>query len=76
MLQTPETLRGDSPNQIKFTVNRLPRNSTQMPEMTVGFRNGQELRFEVGKKRIKLNDAVDEVARIGRVIAREAALKE
>jgi hypothetical protein len=43
--------------------------------MTVGFRNGKELKLEVGRLNMSVHDAVEEVARIGRVIAREDALK-
>jgi hypothetical protein len=56
-------------------VNHLPRGSKELPEMTVGFRGGKELRLEVGKLGLSVNDVVEEVSRVGRVVGREESLK-
>lgn len=69
------TASPSSAAHIQIKIERLPRDSPKLPEMTVGFKNGQELRLEVGKNRTSINDAVEEVSRIGRVIAREESLK-
>ena len=46
-----------------------------MPEMTVGFKGGKEMTLEVGKRNMKIGDAIEEVARVGRVIERDQTLK-
>lgn len=33
------------------------------------------MKFEVGKRKLKIGDVVEEVARVGRVIEREQSLK-
>lgn len=43
--------------------------------MTVGFKGGKELLLEVGKRGLKIGDVVDEVARVARILEREASLK-
>lgn len=75
MLQTPSTVPGSSPTHIKVTVKHLPRDTKQLPELTVGFKNGNELRLEVGKKKMSVTDVLEEVGRVGRVIEREESLK-
>ncbi|PGH23876.1 hypothetical protein AJ80_02125 [Polytolypa hystricis UAMH7299] len=75
LLQTPNTVSPISPTHIKISVQHLPRNSPQLPEMTVGFRGGKELKLEVGKLKMSVQDVVEEVGRIGRVIEREESLK-
>lgn len=75
LLRTPTTTPGSSPNYIDIKVTQLPRASTQHPEMTVGFKDGREMTFDVGKRKLKIGDVVEEVARVGRVIEREQSLK-
>lgn len=74
LLRNPSTTPASSPTHIDIKVTQLPRNSTQSPEMTVGFRGGKELKLEVGKRQMKIGDVVEEVARVGRVVEREASL--
>ncbi|KAJ5725808.1 uncharacterized protein N7483_007165 [Penicillium malachiteum] len=74
LLRTPNTVAG-SPTHIDIKVNQLPRNSTQEPVMTVGFKGGKEIVLEVGKRGMKIGDVVEEVSRVGRALAREASLK-
>ena len=75
LLQTPMTASPSSAAHIQIKIERLARDSPKLPEMTVGFKNGQELRLEIGKNKICINDALEEVSRIGRGIAREESLK-
>ncbi|EAS28879.1 uncharacterized protein CIMG_07625 [Coccidioides immitis RS] len=75
LLQTPTTTPASSASHIKISVTRLPRNSPQLPEMTIGFRNGKELKFEVGKNKMAIGDILEELGRVGRVIEREESLK-
>ncbi|KAJ6031182.1 hypothetical protein N7540_001914 [Penicillium herquei] len=74
LLRTPNTVAG-SPTHIDIKVTQLPRNSTQEPVMTVGFKGGKEIVLEVGKRGMKIGDVVEEVSRVGRALAREASLK-
>ena len=74
ILRTPATTPANSPTHIDIKVTRLPRNSTQPAEMTVGFRGGKELRLEVEKKGMKIGDVVEEVERVARAIQREESL--
>ncbi|KAJ5820188.1 Ribosomal protein L53 mitochondrial [Penicillium riverlandense] len=73
-LRTPNTIAG-SPTHIDIKITRLPRTSTEPPVMTVGFKGGKELVLEVGKRGLKIGDVVEEVARVGRALEREASLK-
>ncbi|PLN82317.1 39S ribosomal protein L53/MRP-L53-domain-containing protein [Aspergillus taichungensis] len=75
LLRTPSTTPLSSPTHIDIKVKQLPRHSTQQPEVTVGFKGGKEVKFEVGKEQIKIADMVNEIARIGRIIEREDTLK-
>ncbi|OJJ48582.1 hypothetical protein ASPZODRAFT_1629773 [Penicilliopsis zonata CBS 506.65] len=75
LIRTPLTVPAASEVHIDVQVTQLPRHSTQLPEMTIGFKGGKELKLEVGKRQMKIGDVVEEVARIGRVIEREQALK-
>lgn len=43
--------------------------------MTVGFKGGKELRLEVGRLGLGVKDVVEEVGRVGRVLAKEESLK-
>jgi len=43
--------------------------------MTIGFKGGKEIKLEVGKREMKIDDIIDEVARVGRVVERELSLK-
>ncbi|KAJ5917797.1 hypothetical protein N7454_010172 [Penicillium verhagenii] len=74
LLRTPNTVAG-SPTFIDIKVNQLPRNSTQEPVMTIGFKGGKEITLEVGKRGLKIGDIVEEVSRVGRQLEREASLK-
>lgn len=76
LLRTPDTTPAFKPSHIDVQVKQLPRTSTQLPEMTFGFKGGKEITLEVGKRQMKIGDVVEEVARIGRVIEREQSLKE
>jgi hypothetical protein len=75
MLQTPSSAPVSSATHIKIQVSHLPRNSTQLPEMTIGFKGRKEIKLEFGKRKMKIGDVVDEIARVGRVIEREESLK-
>ncbi|OQD76982.1 hypothetical protein PENDEC_c003G05239 [Penicillium decumbens] len=75
LLRTPTTVSTSSPTHIDIKVTQLPRNSTQPPVMTVGFKGGKELILEVGKRGMKIGDVVEEVSRVGRALEREASLK-
>ncbi|OAX79759.1 hypothetical protein ACJ72_05924 [Emergomyces africanus] len=75
LLQNPATASPASPSHIKIDITHLPRGSKQLPEMTVGFKGGKELRLEVGKLGLGVKDVVEEVGRVGRVLAKEASLK-
>lgn len=65
-----------SPTFIDTKVKQLPRHSTELPEMTVGFKDGQEVRLEVGKRKMSVGDVCEEISRVGRVIEREQTLKD
>lgn len=41
----------------------------------MGFKGGKEVKFEVGKRQLKIGDIVNEISRIGRGIEREASLQ-
>jgi len=43
--------------------------------MTVGFKGGKEVKLEVGKRKMKIGDVIDEISRVGRLIEREESLK-
>lgn len=75
LLRTPGTTPTSSPTHIDIKVKQLPRNSTEQPVMTVGFKGGKELTLEVGKRGLKIGDVVEEVSRVGRFLEREASLK-
>ncbi|KAF3481584.1 uncharacterized protein GIQ15_04343 [Arthroderma uncinatum] len=75
LLQTPTTASPSSAAHIKINVTHLPKNSKQLPEMTIGFRNGKEMKLEVGKLRLSVGDVMEEVGRVGRLIQREESLK-
>ncbi|KAJ5692573.1 hypothetical protein N7462_001996 [Penicillium macrosclerotiorum] len=75
LLRTPTTTPTSSPTHIDIKVTQLPRNSTQQPVMTIGFKGGKELILEVGKRGLKIGDVVEEVSRVGRALEREASLK-
>ncbi|THC98000.1 hypothetical protein EYZ11_002502 [Aspergillus tanneri] len=75
LLRNPSTTPASSPTHIDIKVTQLPRQSTQPPEITVGFKGGKELKIEVGKRQMKIGDVVEEIARVGRVIEREESLK-
>lgn len=74
LLQNPSTTPANSPTHIDIKVTQLPRNSTKLPEMSIGFRGGREIHLEVGKREMKLGDVIDEIARVGRMVQREALL--
>lgn len=76
LLRTPSTTPAGSPTHINIQVTRLPRDSTQPPEMTVVFRGGKELKLEIGKRQMKIGDVVEEVSRVARGVQREESLKE
>ncbi|KAJ5425652.1 hypothetical protein PENPOL_c002G08186 [Penicillium polonicum] len=75
MLRTPDTIPTSSPTHIDIQVKQLPRNSTDSPTMTVGFKGGKELTLDVGKRGLKIGDVIEEVSRVGRALQREASLK-
>lgn len=75
LLRTPATASPASPTHIDIKVTQLPRNSTQQPVMTVGFKGGKEVTLEVGKRGMKIGDVVEEISRVGRALEREASLK-
>lgn len=75
LLQTPTTAPASSASHIDIKVKHLPRDSKELPEMTVGFRGGNELKLEVGKLGLTVGDVVEEVARVGRRVRREESLK-
>ncbi|KAL4918784.1 39S ribosomal protein L53/MRP-L53-domain-containing protein [Aspergillus aurantiobrunneus] len=74
LLRNPSTTPASSPTHIDIKVTQLPRTSTKEPEITVGFKGGKEVNFEVGKRQMKIGDVVEEIARIGRGIEREQSL--
>jgi len=41
----------------------------------VTFKGGKEIRLEVGKRKMKIGDVIEEVARVGRGVEREESLK-
>ncbi|KAJ6026857.1 hypothetical protein N7499_004961 [Penicillium canescens] len=75
MLRTPSTIPTSSPTHIDIQVKQLPRESTQSPTMTIGFKGGKELTLDVGKRGLKIGDVIEEVSRVGRALQREASLK-
>ncbi|KAE8352099.1 39S ribosomal protein L53/MRP-L53-domain-containing protein [Aspergillus coremiiformis] len=75
LLRNPKTAPASSPTYIDIKVIQLPRSSTQEPEVTVGFKGGRELKIEVGKRQMKIGDLIEEIARVGRIVAREESLK-
>lgn len=75
LIRQPSTISASSPNYIDIKVTQLPRNSTQLPEMTIGFKGGKEIQLDVGKREMKIGDVIEEIARVGRVIEREQTLK-
>ncbi|EEH37737.1 hypothetical protein PAAG_00658 [Paracoccidioides lutzii Pb01] len=75
LLQNPSTANPASPSHINIDITQLPRGSKQLPEMTVGFKGGKELRLEVGRLKMGFKDVVEEVGRIGRLLAKEESLK-
>ncbi|GAD99679.1 hypothetical protein AOR_1_2494174 [Paecilomyces variotii No. 5] len=74
LVQNPTTAPVSSAAHIDIKVNRLPRTSTQLPEMTVGFKGGKELKLEVGKRQLKVGDVIEEIARVARGVEREQSL--
>ncbi|KAL4796992.1 39S ribosomal protein L53/MRP-L53-domain-containing protein [Aspergillus venezuelensis] len=75
LLRNPATTPASSPTHIDIKVTQLPRTSTEDPIITIGFKGGKELVFEVGKRNLKIGDVVEEIARVGRTIEREESLK-
>lgn len=75
LIRQPSTIPASSPNHIDIKVTQLPRTSKQLPEMTIGFKGGKEVKLEVGKRQMKIGDVIEEVARMGRIIEREETLK-
>ncbi|KAI9045581.1 mitochondrial 54S ribosomal mL53 protein [Aspergillus affinis] len=75
LLRNPSTTPTGSPTHVNIKVNQLPRLSTQEPEILVGFKGGKEVKIEVGKRKMKIGDVVEELARVGRAIEREESLK-
>ncbi|KAE8548759.1 hypothetical protein EYB25_009140 [Talaromyces marneffei] len=75
LLQNPSTAPTSSATHIDIKVSHLPRNSTQLPECTIGFKGGKEIKLEIGKRNMKIGDVLDEIARVGRVVEREQSLK-
>ncbi|KAL4882746.1 39S ribosomal protein L53/MRP-L53-domain-containing protein [Aspergillus karnatakaensis] len=75
LLRNPNTVPTGSATHIDIKVTQLPRESTKQPEIVVGFKGGKEVKLEVGKRQMKIGDVVEELARIGRAIEREQALK-
>ncbi|KAL3482465.1 39S ribosomal protein L53/MRP-L53-domain-containing protein [Aspergillus californicus] len=75
LLRNPSTIPASSPTHINIKVTQLPRASTQVPTMTIGFKGGKELNFEFGKGGLKIGEVVEEIARVGRAIEREDSLK-
>lgn len=75
LLRNPATTPASSPTHIDIKVTQLPRTSTKEPEITVGFKGGKEVKFEVGKRQLKIGDVVNEISRIGRGIEREESLQ-
>lgn len=75
LLQNPRTTPLSSVSHVDIKVIQLPRNSTQLPEMTIKFRGGKQLQLEVGKRKMKIDDVIEEVSRVGRVIERDESLK-
>jgi large subunit ribosomal protein L53 len=75
LLQTPTTASTSSASHIDIKVKHLARDSKELPEMTVGFRGGKELRLEVGRLGLTVGDVVEDVARVGRGVSREESLK-
>ena len=59
MLRTPDTIPTSSPTHIDIQVKQLPRNSTELPTMTVGFKGGKELTLDVGKRGLKIGDVIE-----------------
>ncbi|KAL4926970.1 mitochondrial 54S ribosomal mL53 protein [Aspergillus undulatus] len=75
LLRNPATTPASSPTHVNIQVTQLPRTSTKEPVITVGFKGGKEMTFEVGKRQMKIGDVVEEIARVGRTIEREESLK-
>lgn len=75
LVRHPATASPNSPSHIDIQVTHLPRNSTELPWMKVGFKGGKEITLEVGKKKMKIDDVIAEVSRIGRIVEREESLK-
>jgi large subunit ribosomal protein L53 len=75
LLQNPTTAPSNAASHIDIKVTQLPRGSAQLPEMTVGFKGGKEIKIEVGKRKMKIGDVIEEVSRVGRSIEREEILK-
>lgn len=79
LLQTPSTTNPSSPSHIEIAAQRLPRaaasNTAVQPEIVVGFKSKEEVKFEVGRLGLKAKDVVEEISRIGRKIEREESLK-
>ncbi|KAJ9294961.1 hypothetical protein DTO271G3_6523 [Paecilomyces variotii] len=75
LIQNPTTAPASSASHIDIKVKQLPRNSTELPEMTVGFKGGKEIKLEVGKRKMKVGDVIEEIARVARGVEREESLK-
>lgn len=74
-MQTPKTVSPALPSYINIEVTHLPANSKKLPELTVAFKTGQEVKLEVGKFGLGIKDVVEEIGRIGRKIQRDESLK-
>lgn len=77
LFQTPSTTNPSTPSHIQIEARRLPRAAAAsvQPEIVVGFKSKEEVKFEVGRLGLKTNDVVEEISRIGRKIEREESLK-
>jgi large subunit ribosomal protein L53 len=43
--------------------------------MTIEFKGGKKIQLEVGKRKMKIGDVIEEVSRVGRIVEREESLK-
>jgi large subunit ribosomal protein L53 len=59
---------------MKITTTILPRDSQDPGSLELKFKDGKEMRMELGKK-LKIKDVVEEVDRHSRMLGREEDLK-
>jgi len=64
----------DARSTMKITTTLLPRDSKDPPMLDLKFKDGKEMRMQV-KKKLKIQDVVDEVERHSRILGREEELK-